>query len=201
MKRPCLIAGIVPALLLTGCELRQRMYDQPKMEPLEATDFFGDGRSARPLVEGTVARGLLKEDDKLYRGAGEALPPFEMTLADLERGRERYDIHCAVCHGVTGYGDGMVVKRGYKQPPSLHAERLRLVPVGYFFNTVNNGFGVMQPYADQIPDVKDRWRIAAYVRALQMSQNHSVEDLEQFAEDTRPVAHHEDGHPQPEGGK
>jgi len=193
MKRLITITAVLGlAFLFSGCELRQRMYDQPKMEPLEATDFFGDGRASRPLVEGTVPRGHLKADDKLYRGFGETKPPFEMTIADLERGRERYDIFCAVCHGASGYGDGMVVKRGYKAPPSYHSAALRDKPMGYFFQVASNGFGVMAGYSDQIQDVNDRWRVAAYVRSLQMSQNFKVEDLEQFAESTR--VKHGDGH-------
>lgn len=179
------IAGLGLVVLFSGCELRQRMYDQPKMETLEATDFFGDRRSARPLVDGTVSRGNLREDDKLYRGFAETVPPFEMTEADLVRGRERYDIFCAVCHGASGYGDGMVVKRGYKAPPTYHSDALRDKPMGYFFQVASNGYGTMAGYADQIQDVNDRWRIAAYIRSLQISQNFKVDDLEQFAESTR----------------
>lgn len=175
---PILGAGL---LLAGGCkplfDIRKAMYDQQKFEPLEATDFFGDRRSSRPLVEDTVAQGQLKLDDHLYFGLekvdGDMVQarnfPFEITLADLERGRERFEIYCSVCHGLSGHGQGMVVRRGYKAAPSFHSDKLRSLPPGYFFGVISNGFGTMQSYAHQVP-VEDRWRIAAYIRALQRSQ-------------------------------
>lgn len=178
------------ALLITGgCkplfDIRKAMYDQPKYEPLEATDFFGDRRSARPLIEGTVAQGHLRLDDHLYDGLEEVdgslrqaqTFPFEIAMKDLERGQEVYNINCSVCHGVSGYGDGMVVQRGYKQAPSFHEERLRNAPPGYFYYVILNGYGVMSPYAPQIP-VEDRWRVIAYIKALQRSQFADPADLE-----------------------
>jgi len=179
-------------LVSAGCkplfDIRKAMYDQPKYEPLEATDFFGDRRSARPLEEGTVPRGHLKLDAHLYEGLeqedGEYRQartfPFEITGEDLERGQEMYDIHCSVCHGKAGYGDGMVVRRGYKQAPSYHQDRLRNAPPGHYYSVIMNGFGTMQSYSHQIP-VKDRWRIIAYIQTLQRSQHARPEDLEAVA--------------------
>jgi mono/diheme cytochrome c family protein len=175
-------------LVSTGCkplfDIRKAMYDQQKYEPLEATDFFGDSRSARPLVADTVAQGQLRLNDHLYLGVEEidgdfkqaVSYPFEITLADLERGRERYNIYCSVCHGLSGNGEGMVVRRGYKAAPVFHSDKLRNAPPGYFFGVITGGFGTMQSYAHQIP-VEDRWRIAAYVKTLQRSQFASAEDL------------------------
>ncbi len=156
------------------------MADQPRYKPLAKSSFFGDGRSARPLVEGTVARGHLLADEHFSFGkSGGALVrtfPFPVTLEVLQRGRERYDIFCAVCHGRAGNGDGMVVRRGFRPPPSFHIERLREAPVGHFFDVISNGFGAMPDYAEQIP-AKDRWAITAYIRALQLSQNARLEDV------------------------
>jgi len=175
---------LVLALLFAGCDIRQRMYDQPKVEPLEASEFFADGSSARNLIEGTVARGKLKTDTKLHAGGAEVNgnyafhteTPFEMTLDDLKRGQQRYDIYCSVCHGKTGVGDGMVVLRGYTQPPSYHTDTLREQPVGYFFHIATNGKGIMSGYADQV-GTEDRWRIAAYVKTLQLAQTASEADF------------------------
>ncbi len=176
-------------LLSSGCkplfDIRKAMYDQPKYEALEASDFFGDRRSARPLIEGTVAQGQLRLDDHLYLALeeidGDVLQarsyPFEITMADLERGRERYDIYCSVCHGLSGHGEGMVVRRGYKAAPGYHSEKLRDMPPGYFYSVITNGYGQMSSYAAQIP-VEDRWRITAYIQALQRSQFASIEDYE-----------------------
>jgi mono/diheme cytochrome c family protein len=176
-------------LLASGCkplfDIRKAMYDQPKYEPLEKTDFFGDSRSARPLVEGTVPQGHLRLNDHLYQGIelidGEYRQaqtfPFEITLDDLNRGQEVYNIHCSVCHGTSGNGNGMVVQRGYKYAPSYHQERLRLAPPGYFYNVIMNGYGQMMSYSHQIK-VEDRWRLIAYIKTLQRSQFAKVEDLE-----------------------
>lgn len=177
-----LAAALPAAFAVAGCDLRQRMYDQEKYEPHEASPFFQDGLSARPPVEGTVARGELRLDDHYWRGRvnGElatTLPPaipFDRQL--LERGRQRYDIFCSPCHGRTGMGNGMVVQRGLKQPPSFHEERLREAAIGYFFDVETNGFGAMYSYASRIP-VRDRWAISAYVRALQFSQRAEFDRL------------------------
>ena len=175
-------AGTTAALLLvaTGCELRQAMYNQPKFEALEASTLFANGQSGRLPIEGTVARGHLRFDDHLYRGkVGDefaATIPIPVTEELLNRGRERYDIYCAPCHDRTGRGNGMIVQRGMKQPPSLHDERLRNVADGYLFDVMTNGFGVMYSYASRI-SVEDRWAIVAYERALQYSQYADLDEL------------------------
>jgi mono/diheme cytochrome c family protein len=171
--------SFVPALsFFTGC--RQDMHDQPKYIPLRESAFFGDLRSARPLVEGTVARGHLHDDPLLYSGkAGNAdatVFPFAVDARVMTRGQERFDIYCSPCHGRTGQGDGMVVRRGYRRPPSYHQDRLRDAPVGHFFDVITNGFGAMPDYASQIK-AEDRWAIVAYVRALQLSEHASVADI------------------------
>jgi hypothetical protein len=156
------------------------MYDQPRYKPLGKSDFFADHRQSRPLVEGTVARGMLREDGRFYTGkTGVALVtvfPLPVTRPLLDRGRQRYDIFCAPCHDRTGSGNGMVVQRGYRPPPSLHIDRLRQQAVGYFFDVITNGLGAMPDYAAQIPP-EDRWAIVAYVRALQLSQDAAVGDV------------------------
>ena len=174
MKTSTLILACV--LALSACT---DMKDQPRYEPLEASTFFADGRAARPLVEGTVARGHLKADDHLYRGLAADGTfatefPFPVTAQVLARGRERFDIFCSPCHGQTGYGDGMIVQRGYKQPPSFHTDRARGLQAGYVFDVISNGFGVMASYAAQVK-TEDRWAIVAYLRALQWSQNAPVD--------------------------
>jgi mono/diheme cytochrome c family protein len=170
--------ALVTCLLVASC--RQDMHDQPRFEPMEASSFFADGRSARPQVDGTVARGELRLDDHLYRGTVGGRPamtfPFEVTAEVLERGRERYDIFCSTCHDRTGSGEGLVVQRGLKRPPSFHIDRLREAPPGYFFDVMTRGFGAMYDMADRI-DAEDRWAITAYVRALQLSQNATLMDV------------------------
>lgn len=184
---PAALLGAALLLIGTaGCELRQAMYNQEKYEPLEASAFFADGLSFRPQVEGTVARGHLRLDEHFYQGTvqgqlAETLPvPVDRPL--LERGRARYDIFCAPCHDRTGAGNGLIVQRGLKQPPSFHQERLREVPVGHFYDVITNGFGVMYSYASRIP-VADRWAIVAYLKVLQLSQNLEWDQLP--AEDQR----------------
>lgn len=166
--------------LLALCACRQDMHDQPRYEPLERSAFFADGRSARPQVEGTVARGELDLDPWLTTGRanGEAAAefPFPVTAEVLARGRERYDAFCAVCHDRLGYGLGPVVRRGVKQPPSLHAERLRAAPPGYLFDVITNGFGAMFDLREQIAP-RDRWAIVAHVRVLQRSQSATLADV------------------------
>ena len=180
MKRrslPALFSCVV--LMASAC--RQDMHDQPKAKPQSKSNFFVDGRTGRLPVEGTVARGDLREDDHLYRGRVNGVFvttfPFKIDAAIMERGRERYTIYCTPCHGATGLGNGMVVQRGFRVPAaSHHLERLRDAPVGYWFDVITNGFGVMFGYAAQIP-VKDRWAIIAYVRALQLSRNATLQDI------------------------
>lgn len=205
-------ALLAVTLFTTGCgplfDIRKAMYDQEKFEPLEATDFFGDRRSARPLIEGTVAQGQLRLDDHLYLGLEEIDGdfrqaqnyPFEITVEDLERGQEQYNIHCSVCHGLSGHGNGMVVQRGYKWAPSYHRDVLRNAPPGYFYNVIVNGYGQMMSYGHQIP-VEDRWRIIAYIKTLQRSQYARVEDLEAIeqlpaeeAADTNSMEHTHEHH-------
>jgi mono/diheme cytochrome c family protein len=165
-------------LLATAC--RQDMHDQPRYEPLERSTFFDDGRSARPFVEGTVARGHLKSDEHFYTGKvnGELVNalPFPATKEVLDRGHERYNIYCSPCHDRVGNGRGIIVQRGFRQPPSLHIDRLRQAPLGHFFDVMTNGFGTMYSYADRITP-QDRWAIVAYIRALQMSQNATLDDV------------------------
>ena len=156
------------------------MHDQPKFKTYRANPFFADGRSARPLVQGTVARGTLQEDEHLFKGmengAVATTFPFPITEQVLLRGQERYNIYCSPCHSRLGDGQGMIVQRGLKQPPSFHIDRLREAPVGYFFTVETNGFGVMYDYADRI-SARDRWSIIAYIRALQLSQRATLEDV------------------------
>jgi mono/diheme cytochrome c family protein len=185
-------------LLFSGC--RRDMQDQPKAIAYRENSFFKDGTGSRPLVEGTVPRGYLREDRALYFGkkaTAQATPqspqtpptqasansaaglypddvdtiPMKITKADLDRGQERYNIYCSVCHGLTGYGDGMIARRGFNRPSpaNYHQDRLRQAPVGHFFDVMTNGWGAMPSYAQQV-SVEDRWRIVAYVRALQLSQ-------------------------------
>jgi mono/diheme cytochrome c family protein len=171
--------GLVAMLAVAGFALgafgcRQDMHDQPKLKPYRSSEFFANGSGLREIPAHTVARGTLRPDTLFYTGK---LPdgtittdlPMPMTRALLLRGQERFNIFCSPCHGALGDGRGMVVQRGYKQPTSYHDERLRQAPVGYFFDVMTNGFGVMPSYSPQIP-VADRWAIAAYIRALQLSQ-------------------------------
>lgn len=182
--------------ITSGC--RRDMQDQPKMKPYRGTTFFADGLSGRQPVQGTIPRGFLRTDTEYYTGkklgstpsaspgaspiAGQAVAgqvnafpddvevfPFPVTQQTVERGRERYDIFCSVCHGMTGNGDGMVVRRGFRRAASFNDDRLRQAPVGHFFDAITNGWGAMPSYASQIP-AQDRWAIVAYIRALQLSQ-------------------------------
>jgi Cytochrome C oxidase, cbb3-type, subunit III len=162
-------------LLLGSC--RQRMAEQPKQLPLSASSFFADGRSARPRVQGTVARGEL-DDSALQTPETAVNYPLPVTTELLMRGHERFDIYCSVCHGLLGDGDGMIPRRGFRHPPSFHTERLRSEPVGHFFDVVTHGIGVMPRYGPEIP-ARDRWAIIAYIRALQLSQYARVSALPQ----------------------
>ncbi|MBA3961080.1 MAG: cytochrome c [Chthoniobacterales bacterium] len=179
MIRALLCVGL-SSLLLSSC--RQDMYNQPKAKTYSQSEFFRDGTSARSLPAHTVE----------YHGAGESevfstgltdgflitqLPaPLTPTPELLQRGRERYDINCAVCHGLTGAGNGQIVQRGFPAPPTYHSERLRNVPLGHFYDVITNGYGTMYSYASRVEPV-DRWAIAAYVRALQLSQQATTSDL------------------------
>lgn len=167
------------ALSLAGCQ--RGMYDQPRYEPLEESDFgpFHNNQSSRHLVQGTVARGQLRIDDHFYTGKvnEQFVTEFPMQVDNelMQHGHERYNIYCSMCHGYDGHGDGMVVRRGFKRPPSLHEQRLRDAAHGHFFDVISRGFGVMPSYSGQIP-VADRWAIVAYVRALQRSRNLTAEE-------------------------
>ena len=156
------------------------MHVQPRLNPLAKSDFFPDQRSARPQVEGTVARGQLREDTYFYTGKlgnnpGDYLP-FPVTREVLERGRERFNIFCAPCHSRLGDGEGFIPSRGFpRKPPSYHIERLEKAPLGYLYGVITEGFGIMPDYSSQIPP-RDRWNIVAYSRALQLSQHATVAD-------------------------
>lgn len=167
----CLIASVL--LLASGCK-RDDMADQPKYKAYEQSALFADNTSARPIPTGTVASGHLRLDERFYNGTenGKLVTaiPMPITEADLRRGQQEFNIYCAVCHGRLGEGNGMVVQRGFPHPPSYHIDRLRNAPIGHFYQVMSNGFGAMYSYDDKIsPD--DRWRIAAYIRALQLSQD------------------------------
>ena len=170
---------LVP-LCVASAACRQDMHNQPKYIPLRESTFFPDARSARPIVAGTVARGQLREDALLYTGKVNGVDadvfPFPIDGRRMARGQERFNIYCSPCHGRTGRGDGMIVRRGYRHPPTFHQDRLRQAPVGHFFDVITNGFGAMPDYASQIP-AADRWAIIAYVRALQLSEHATVADV------------------------
>jgi mono/diheme cytochrome c family protein len=230
-RRRRLLAFCLLPLAMLAAACRQDMHDQPKYKPLRESILFRDGRSSRPLVEGTVARGFLREDSEYYTGkvgqnpqgaAAAAQPmgatgttadtqrvassqtgqeaqagtapaatapaaigefagftttfPIPIDRAAIDRGQERFNIFCAVCHGQLGDGNGMIPKRGYRQPPTYHQDRLRRAPVGYIFDVATNGFGAMPDYASQI-SVDDRWKIVAYIRVLQLSQQGTSADV------------------------
>jgi hypothetical protein len=175
------------ATLLSGCRLD--MHIQPKYLPYEPTSFFADGRSERQPVAGTVARGQLRLDELLYTGKenGEISNrfPFPMTRQDLERGEQRYNIYCTPCHDYTGGGNGIIVQRGFASPPSFHSDRLRGAPAGHFFDVMTNGYGSMYSYASRV-EPEDRWRIAAYIRALQLSEHATLQDVPDEERDKLP---------------
>ena len=192
----CLLC--VLSISVSSC--RRDMQDQPKMKPFRSSTFYGDGLSTRPPIDGTVARGFLKEDKEFFTGkkatqtgmapsqSGTAVPvpknategaaaypddvevfPIAVTKDLVTRGKQRYEIFCSACHGYTGNGDGMIVRRGFRRAASFNDDRLRYAPVGHFFDAITNGWGAMPSYAPQIPP-EDRWAIVAYIRALQLSQ-------------------------------
>ena len=169
---------LLSVFLFCGC--RRDMFQQPKENPLGEDTFFSDDGASRPLPPHTVARGHLDDDDAFYTGTiGTNLVtefPFPITREVLERGRERFDIYCAECHGRTGDGNGMIVQRGFPAPPSYHIDRLRAAPVGHFFNVMTHGYGVMYSYASRV-EPRDRWAIAAYIRVLQLSHDATLADV------------------------
>jgi mono/diheme cytochrome c family protein len=177
-KTRSLLVGACLLLAAAGC--RQDMHNQPKYRPLRESTFFPNTSSARPQVEGTIARGTLQTDAAFFTGKNGAMfvneLPFPVTQAVVDRGQERFNIYCTPCHGRLGDGNGMVVQRGLRQAASYHNDRLRQERIGYFFDVATNGFGAMQGYAEQVP-VRDRWLIAAYIRVLQLSQNANVNDV------------------------
>ena len=180
--RPRQIVSALAAasFLVLAAACRQDMHDQPKYVPLRQSSFFGDERSARPLVPGTVARGHLRDDTLLYtgkiNGADATVFPLVADARVMARGQERFDIYCSPCHGRTGQGDGMVVRRGFRRPPSFHEDRLRNAPIGHLFDVITNGFGAMPDYATQIR-AEDRWAIVVYMRALQLSEHATLADV------------------------
>ncbi len=185
LKRAIVALGL---LVVPACA--QDMARQPEYKPLAPSDFFPNGRSARPVVAGTVARGQLHVDSALDTGRDEKGNlvtefPFEMTTEVLQRGKQRFTIYCSVCHGLTGQGDGRIVQRGFTRPPSYTKDKSRYyslregpekaplltdVPVGHIFDVITNGFGAMPDHASQI-SINDRWAVTGYVRALQYSQS------------------------------
>jgi mono/diheme cytochrome c family protein len=187
-KRFFIGAVALPLLALTAC--RQDMHTQPRYQPLAETSFFGDARSARPKVDGTVARGHLRIDEARYTGKidGEDVDQFPIPIAkeDIERGQTRFNVYCTPCHGRVGDGVGMVVLRGFRQPPSYYSDRLLHAPVGHYFDVISNGFGSMPSYASRIQS-DDRWRVIAYIRALQLSESASLNDVPQDQRQNLPV--------------
>ena len=199
--RACIAVVFVASI--TGCD-RLDMYDQPRYEPFEESHFYADGLSARHPVEGTIPRGGLREDTAYFTGRSDGKPvatipeaayravfdrvpkrfdgEFEnvdrtaLRLAMLERGRDRFDIYCSVCHGRTGEGNGMIVQRGFRSPPNYTIDRLRVAPAGHLFDVISNGIGAMSGYASRV-EVADRWAIVAYIRALQLSQHAGLDDV------------------------
>jgi mono/diheme cytochrome c family protein len=172
------MSAMAATLVLAGC--RQDMHNQPKFVPQRGTDFFADGRSVRPQVENTVGRDQLHENAYFYTGLeggkeGDGLP-IALTEATIERGQERYNIYCTPCHSRVGNGAGMIVQRGYRPAGNFHTDRLRNAPLGHFFSVMTNGYGAMPDYSAQLTP-EDRWAIAAYIRALQLSQNAKQGDV------------------------
>jgi mono/diheme cytochrome c family protein len=168
-------------LLITfGCTYNP-MRDQPRYEPLESSSFFPDNTSARPLMPGTVPNNYDVTNEWFYTGKtadGQYVDafPFPVTMDVLKRGQERFNIYCSPCHGLSGMGDGMIVQRGFSHPPSYHQDRLRNAPIGHFVDVITNGYGQMYSYAYRVKPA-DRWAIAAYIRALQLSQNATINDV------------------------
>lgn len=196
-----LLATVSISAALTGCR-KVEMHEQEKKDPFEQSPVFADGIASRPIIAGTVVRGQPRTDAAKYVGIdanGRAVTefPWQMTAADLHRGKERYDIYCYICHGQTGYGDGMAVRRGFVRPQSFHSQRLKDAPPGYYYQVVTNGLGAMYSYAERVTP-EDRWRIAAYIKTLQISQSQSFaaltpEEQQKVQDSTKPA-------PQPAAG-
>jgi mono/diheme cytochrome c family protein len=176
------------AILVGAVGCHTDMWVQPKTKPLQQTELFPDGKTSRPLVAGTVARDHLKEDDAYYTGKvnGKLITELPMTLNEaelkslIERGQERFNVYCSPCHGRTGDGGGMITQRGLalrRPPANYHTDRLRNMPIGHFYDVISNGYGVMFSYGSRV-EPQDRWAIAAYIRALQLSQNFSPQSQE-----------------------
>ena len=199
MLKHKLLWTVMIAIVLAGVGCRYDMQDQPRFKAYKENPFFNDRRASRDLPEGTVARGMLRENKALYTGKKEnanpnapvqtttdatgntlvaSFPndieefPVPVTKELIDRGEQRYKVFCIVCHGPVGNGDGMIVRRGFSKPPTYHDDRLRNAPVGHFFDVMTTGWGKMNSYASQIP-VADRWAIVSYIRTLQLSQNPS----------------------------
>ncbi len=192
VRRISVSAACAMTLVLAGC--RQDMQDQPKFYPQRGTTLFADGRSVRPQVENTVGRDQLHEDSYFYTGLqdgkeGDGLP-IPLTAATMQRGQERFNIYCTPCHSRVGNGDGMIVQRGYRPAGNFHTDRLRSAPLGHFFAVMTNGYGAMPDYSAQLSPA-DRWAVAAYIRALQLSQNAKSSDLPAGAhpQDLHAIAH------------
>jgi mono/diheme cytochrome c family protein len=175
-----LALSLALVMAMTGCRRNPDMAQQPRYQPYEPSEFFADGSSARPIVQGTVSRGERRAGTLLHTGMIDGkladVFPFPITAADMRRGQERFNIYCSVCHGRLGDGLGMIVQRGFKQPPSFHEPRLREAPAGHFYDVITHGYGGMYSYAARV-NSEDRWRIAAYIRALQLSQNAQTADV------------------------
>jgi mono/diheme cytochrome c family protein len=172
------LSALFFALILCACE--PPMGQQPKYTAYAPSDFFPDGAAMRPIPDHTIARGQLSAGDTYHTGMqGDQLTaefPEPVTPALLAHGREQFEIFCAVCHGLTGAGDGMIVQRGFPTPPTFHSERLRQAPVGHFVDVIHRGYGVMYPYGSRVP-APERWAITAYIRALQLSQHATLADV------------------------
>ena len=212
LREKALLLLLLGLIVITGC--RRDMQDQPKMKPYRGTSFFGDGTSMRQPIDGTIPRGQLRSNTEYFTGKKANAPratatpatqqptasaqantypddidtfPFPVTKEVVDRGRERYEIFCTACHGLTGNGDGMIVRRGFRRAASFNDDRLRQAPVGHFFDAITNGWGAMPSYASQIP-VQDRWAIITYIRALQLSQQNNAAASASPAPQTSPAA-------------
>jgi len=200
--KPLTFVCLSALFLIAGC--RQDMQNQPKMIPQRGTDFYADHRGARPQVVNTVARGQLQEDSYFYTGVIQGangyreeqnLMPFPVTMQVLERGQERYNIYCTPCHSRVGNGLGEIVERGYKPAGNLHDQVRRAQPISHYFYVMTHGYGAMPDYAAQLTP-EDRWAVAAYIRALQLSQAASTQDVPsgQHVQNLKDLATQE-GHP------
>ena len=202
-RRPASLAAAACMLLIAGC--RQDMHNEPKMIPQRGTSFFADGRGARPQVENTVARGQLDEDSYFYTGVVQGangyreeqdMMPFPVTMQVLKRGQERFNVYCTPCHSRVGNGLGEIVDRGYKPAANLHDQVRRSQPVSHYFYVMTHGYGAMPDYSDKLTPA-DRWAVAAYIRALQLSQAATAQQVPTGVQvrNLKSVAE-EEGHPE-----